>query len=87
MSLFCISYPHNTKKSPGERGTHGTLSLEDDRSLFADASAHSVGFMEEERVYIARIVTFRQYRIMKQERFASKFCALIRRGFAAILAV
>ncbi len=43
--------------------------------------------MEEERVYIARIVTFRQYRIMKQERFASKFCALIRRGFAAILAV
>ena len=43
--------------------------------------------MEEERVYIARIVTFRQYRIMKQERFASKFCALIRRGFASILAV
>lgn len=43
--------------------------------------------VEEERVYIARIVTFRQYRIMKQERFASKFCALIRRGFAAILAV
>ena len=26
-----------------------------------------------------------QYRIIRQERFASKFCALIRRGFAAIL--
>ena len=61
-------------------GTHGTLSLGDDHSLFADASAHSVGFMEEARVYIARIVTFRQYRIMKQERFASKFCAAKRRS-------
>ena len=30
-------------------------------------------------------VFLRQYRIIGQERFASKFCALIRRGFAAIL--
>ena len=30
-------------------------------------------------------IIFRQYRIIRQERFASKFCALIRRGFAAIL--
>ena len=29
----------------------------------------------------------RQYRIIEQERFASKFCALIRHGFAAILDV
>ena len=36
--------------------------------------------VEEERVYIARIVTFRQYRIMKQELFASKFCAAKRRS-------
>ena len=31
------------------------------------------------------IKQLRQYRIIGQERFASKFCALIRRGFAAIL--
>ena len=29
----------------------------------------------------------RQYRIIEQERFANKFCVLMRRGFAAILAV
>ena len=28
-----------------------------------------------------------QYRIIEQERFANKFCVLMRRGFAAILAV
>ena len=66
LSLFCISYPHNTKKSPGERGTHGTLSLEMIILLFADASAHSVGFMEEERVYIARIVTLLLLLIVSQ---------------------
>ena len=35
----------------------------------------------------ASAVFLRQYRIMGQERFASKFCVLTRRGFAAILAV
>ena len=30
---------------------------------------------------------FRQYRIIKQERFASKFYGLTRRGFAVILDV
>ena len=29
----------------------------------------------------------RQYRIIEQERFASKFCVLTRRGFAVILNV
>ena len=29
----------------------------------------------------------RQYRIIEQERFASKFCVLTRRGFAVILDV
>ena len=32
-------------------------------------------------------IALRQYRIIEQERFASKFCVLTRRGFAVILDV
>ncbi|WP_417104157.1 hypothetical protein, partial [Hominenteromicrobium sp.] len=38
-------------------------------------------------VFSCEILLFRQYRIIEQERFASKFRILIRRGFAAILCV
>ncbi|WP_418371912.1 hypothetical protein, partial [Agathobaculum butyriciproducens] len=34
-----------------------------------------------------KLCRWRQYHIIEQERFASKFCVLIRRGFAAILDV
>ena len=43
-------------------------------SLFADL-----------RLFQALICFIGQYRIIEQERFTSKFCVLIRRGFAAIL--
>ena len=39
--------------------------------------------MADPSAYLTGVL--RQYRIIRQERFASKFCALIRRGFAAIL--
>ena len=55
------------------------------RILFKDLETGEV--VEETTVYSSGIIYLGQYLIMGQERFASKFCVLTRRGFAVILDV
>ena len=58
-----------------------------------DCGKHSIrpSTLEERAAFFRRQIEFaqkiRQYRIIEQERFTSKFCVLIRRGFAVILCV
>ena len=54
---------------------YSIFQLKDKRTPCMTFSVHAGGF------YV------RQYRIIEQERFASKFCVLTRRGFAVILDV
>ena len=45
------------------------------------------GAAAQNRPHMPRFSLLGQYRIIEQERFASKFCVLTRRGFAVILDV
>ena len=58
-----------------------------------DRHVHHVAAQREGLEFLEKLFHFftpffiRQYRIIEQERFASKFCVLTKRGFAVILDV
>ena len=74
----------------GQRGDDAGERTADDNT---DRHVHHVAAQREGLEFFEKLFHFftpffiRQYRIIEQERFASKFCVLTRRGFAVILDV
>ena len=74
----------------GQRSHNGRERTADDNT---DRHVHHVAAQREGLEFFEKLFHFftpffiRQYRIIEQERFASKFCVLTRRGFAVILDV